>query len=1258
MSTPAPDFPSSKHHSHLQSGGVSQHARLLPDLLPGHLELDARQPEDLLAYITRFSDVVRYYRVAEDQLIADGFWSLEHHRSTLILAVIAVQPVKTQAENYAALIRQLRDKSSDTDRQRRALQRLFAAIGSMATTLNKWYEYHRMAGLHLVFQGELEEAIDKLAPVLRSAALYEAVLARLKVVRRTTLTEEFLQDFNLRSWHHAQAALTWLDPAEVEALHQQLLRHALQPATVVDELLDLLRKFQNTQIHLANLARKTLRHGSESKGDYLPEIGLLLTFTRLYTYAQRALNHIPARHLDYYYRQVLRTEPRGAVVPHSYASFELIKGSRAVRVPAGLLVEGAKDAAGQRTFFRTAEEQTLTPWRLETLSTLHVARASAAPGAPVTGIYLAPVANSADGLGLQPVKSQVGWPLFGEDQALKSRQYRTMPDAELGFAVASPVLLLQEGHRSIQLRLHCSAADIKTLGLLLFVANAHWATTNAQRAGHWVAAFERLGVAAFQASITGATGWQALTIKTLTLDQAQNTVTWLFTLDAGRPAVVGYQPELHTGRYATTQPVLKLVLNPGVSEYGYSFFAALRPRKIQLLVAARHVQGLLLGNQLGRLDASKPFYPFGTSVRQGSYLQVGLPELYAKRVTKLTLLIDWLQLPTEPGGFAEYYRGYTPPVANDSFKVEASFRSGWQWVPSLPQRKRYALFQPEPTATRQLRNCTQLELTPVGAGHGAATDAGPLHDPGYVRLELREPAMGFGDDQYPLLLADTLQHNVRNSPKRPLPRAPFAPLVKTLKLSYQAEDELDMALLARSQSGGHQHFFHLHPLAEYEPVRLLGQSSADNHLVPLLPEFAGEGCLYLGLSNLTPGATINLLFVLHPQSRTITSAQDFPPVSWSYLADNQWISFVPGHTLRDTSQGFTHLGQTYLTLPEILDTNHAVMPSGLFWVRAQVPGNTKLFSHVQAVHPQLVRVVQELPDPLPLPPKSLLGVATVRLPLPWLGGRDAEDEAAYYTRVSERLRHRNRALTPWDYERIVLAQFPEVHSVKCLTAQQVRRLGYAPGRVVLAVLPHQHALSESGEPATTWPFFSAAQLLRIRNWVQALASPHLEVEVRNPQYEVLTVRCQILYKSVRQQFDQSLQLHRDLAEFLSPWGLNEALRGGFHDHFHTSLISSFINQRPYVDRIWGFSLIKTGLVDERYRYYDSATFQEQDDVEIRADWPWTVFVPAQRHYLEIKTQKEWAAPQTTGIGDLRIEEGFTIGLHFDHEPGPGAAAAL
>ena len=39
---------------------------------------------------------------------------------------------------------------------------------------------------------------------------------------------------------------------------------------------------------------------------------------------------------------------------------------------------------------------------------------------------------------------------------------------------------------------------------------------------------------------------------------------------------------------------------------------------------------------------------------------------------------------------------------------------------------------------------------------------------------------------------------------------------------------------------------------------------------------------------------------------------------------------------------------------------------------------------------------------------------------------------AFYVRVSERLRHKARAITIWDYEHLILEAFPLIHKVKCL----------------------------------------------------------------------------------------------------------------------------------------------------------------------------------------------------------------------------------
>src|SRR5581483_3887371 len=67
----------------------------------------------------------------------------------------------------------------------------------------------------------------------------------------------------------------------------------------------------------------------------------------------------------------------------------------------------------------------------------------------------------------------------------------------------------------------------------------------------------------------------------------------------------------------------------------------------------------------------------------------------------------------------------------------------------------------------------------------------------------------------------------------------------------------------------------------------------------------------------------------------------------------------------------------------------------------------------------------------PLPPgkiaklkNGLAAVKGVKQPYASFGGKPVERSDALSLRASERLRHKNRAIAGWDYERIILEAFP------------------------------------------------------------------------------------------------------------------------------------------------------------------------------------------------------------------------------------------
>lgn len=1265
-----------------QDSGSSQQGRRQPLLLDSQVELADYTTEELLAYVSYFSKLVRYYEVVDGQVQTRRTWSLGEKRSLLIIAQIATQRLPSQYDYFTRLIRQTQDPMAATAQRQQARRLLIGRIYKMAAQFDAWCEAHLRSHLRRTFQAELHAATDDLLlPLRRAVALEQALEANHGLPARTTQDRGPEQLRHL--WQSATIGAEVPVPPTLRAIDE--------------ELTDLLWTFHKAQTSLAALAhrvlRQSLRGEDEQENDMLPEMALLITFLELYKHAQQALNNIPRRHLNYYYQQVLRVAFRPARPDHAFLAFRLVKGVTDTVVPAGLEVEGSKDTHGQRVVFKTTEAVRLTPWRVQQLSSVFV---SGHGSKAVRGIYVAPRADSADGLGRPLPDPATGWTPFGRNQELLSPAARTMTDAAVGFAVSAAVLLLQEGRRTVELSVRCEPAS--------FGRFADALTTDGAPLPR---AFGALGLHAFRVDVTGAEGWLPLRVQEVRLLPETHTVCWHLTLSREQPAVVAYQPDLHPGQFRTEWPVLRLRLNEQAPEYAYSSFSCLQPLSIRLRVQAQDVQRVQLANQLGPLAPGLPFAPFGPQAQPGAYLLVGFPEVFRKRLTQLILTLDWAQLPPEPNGFADYYQGYEPPLHNASFQVAASYRRDWQWVPQTAPAAPFPLFQTIPDSSRPAGTVLLPSSHLVLVTHAAdfrrqpAVAAGPLQAEaatGAIRLELVAPAGGFGTDQYPPLLIETLQYNARNpSRPRPLPRPPFVPMVKSVWLSYSAEEEIDVLALHGQPLAGQAQFYYVHPLGEYQPARRLTATSPTGEPSPaarsgyhlnLLPGFTDEGTLYIGLAGLTPPLDINLLFELAPftslprqQEVTLAGYRSLQPsVQWSYLVLDEWRPFTPGTTLRDDvvhdqSLGLTEQQPVRLSLPATLDTRHTIMPEGLYWLRATVRQGAEFVQQVRQVHTQLVPAVrlatspeQHLTFEAHVPAHSLTRLlkpvpelARVEQPLASFGGRSAETHDEYNTRVSERLRHRGRAVTPWDYEHIVLDHFPEVFRVKCLRANQVPRAQRRPGLVLVMVVPHQPAT-----PGYRLPVFSPDQLAHIRNVLRRAVSAHVQLEVCNPLYEMIQVRAGVHFTRVaRRQHPQPgrlmQQVQQELNEFLSPWNARNPARHGLHYSLTSSMILSFLNQLPYVESVTGFSVVKMALEDDQYLFYDTqgptpagaaavAAAQPQP-LEDATNRPWSVYVPAEHHQLtEIKgptVPDPVPEARPTGIGSLVIGTDFVIPRSFE-----------
>ena len=191
-------------------------------------------------------------------------------------------------------------------------------------------------------------------------------------------------------------------------------------------------------------------------------------------------------------------------------------------------------------------------------------------------------------------------------------------------------------------------------------------------------------------------------------------------------------------------------------------------------------------------------------------------------------------------------------------------------------------------------------------------------------------------------------------------------------------------------------------------------------------------------------------------------------------------------------------------------------------------------------------------------PRPRRGIVT-RSRLDDILGRAAE------ARLGERLRHKDRAVQPWDYERLVLERFPQLWMAQALTAGGP---GAAPGSVTVVVV----AGAEGNESVDiTVPRAPSTLLGRVQAFLAERATPFARVQVVNPVYVRVQVEAEVAFRAGPEGGDAD-RLNRDLIAWLSPW-FYDARRAALQGRYaYEADVGEFIQSLPYVDGVLSLRL--------------------------------------------------------------------------------------
>ncbi len=398
---------------------------------------------------------------------------------------------------------------------------------------------------------------------------------------------------------------------------------------------------------------------------------------------------------------------------------------------------------------------------------------------------------------------------------------------------------------------------------------------------------------------------------------------------------------------------------------------------------------------------------------------------------------------------------------------------------------------------------------------------------------------------------------------------PYTPTIRSLALSYTA--------IANKQDC---QLFHLHPFEGFESLE-------PEQTTYLLPQFIDEGTLYIGLQDLEPPTALPLLFQVAEETANTDLAR--ADVEWYYLKDNSWQQIQDHQIVSDTTKGLIASGIVNLAIPaDISKAKTTILDPNLHWLKVSVPARSQAICHIIGLHTQAAAVTfndrgndpNHLAVPLAAGTTSKLAVPqpqvkTVAQPYDSFGGQVQEQARHFYTRISEHLRHKGRAITIFDYERLVLEKFPQIYKVRCINHGQVNRSGQLqelmPRAVTLAVIPN---LSQRRTTYDLEPKVNINLLEEIEDYLAQLSSPWVEIRAVNPEYERIRVKFQVQFQEPYQaNFGYyRRQLEQEIIGLLSPWKVDKGAEIHFGGKIYRSSILNFIEERTYVDYVLNFEM--------------------------------------------------------------------------------------
>ncbi|SKA36546.1 Baseplate J-like protein [Chitinophaga eiseniae] len=1118
--------------------GTSQQDRQLPALGPAYAPVDEHNIADHLVFTQKLSAFLLF--INNDNNSDGTTWENFFNKDiSTQLSLIVTQQTSDFADTLKKFLLPLQEGTATLAQAKNYYGKIFSALFSLAWQIEKMRDQLPdtlllKAVVQSLITTRLKDQLKKLLAYYNKAVTDGLINPNANIY--TTIFGAATDDADMAAGHSFPAiwnsAIT-VDPdiyspatTKIKKLYFAANHNFFKSAIDV---------FIKAIVKITAAAAQELQETLGQWDSHEPHNALFLAFLKLLQFSRTQLNELTQRHLELYYQEILRLRKKQPVPDKAFMTFTLARFTEEHLLPKGTKLKAGKFPDGSDAYYATDADLAINTATISDMRSVYVCPTEDAdPAMSKDRVYASSFPASKDGAGLPFDEPLTPWhPFANKTLADYTKVQRVnMPAAAIGFAFASHYLFLREGNRTITISVATSSP-----------------VTN-------------LNAADFTAAVTTAAGWTPVTITGLAAVPTGGFVLTC-TMASTLPGTTPFSKAVHKAAYNTNAPVLRVLLSDNTSQT--SAWAKLKNTVITgytLTVSVDKVKNIHVQTDTGVMDPSKPFLPFSAVPVPGAMLLVGCDEIFQKNNARVTPMFMWKQ-------GTEHDFGDSPQL------YILRHNDGWKII-------RYPLDIFDADIDGMLHNKPRehfyiddkTQIAPVYSNLN--TPYSPASVTGFVRYNLTN------DLGYQTSLAQRMNYLTRAANGLSLTGVATGlftpPTLQEIYLQYVADTQTEAA------------FFHVYPFGEKQTT--IGQHLLPQFLhdttgnTPSLAEF------YLGLQQFTPPRQVTLLFQIDESTANPLVSKPEHQVKWHYLKGDEWIPFNDA-AIADGTDNLIRSGIIAFNIPREAGLGHHIMPDQQYWVKATIAEADEAVCKTVSIVTQAVSATfvpgavptQTLASPLPAGTIAKLAtpqpeIKTVTQPFSSFGGTPQESDTQFYIRCSEQLRHKGRSVSKWDYEHLVLQQFPNLYRAKCIPHTRFENGIYnemAPGHVTVITIPS--LLQRNGiDPLR--PFTYMSDLQRVKEYLQKLVSPFVHLHVCNPDYEQVRVEAKVCFFP---QYDETLfthQLREEITRFLAPWAYTEEADLRFENRITNAMIVNFMEKRYYVDYVTDVKLYHAGILKD------------------------------------------------------------------------------